>query len=239
LSIASAPAIERLGPPPLWRWLREGLEVPALLASPMLPAVKIAAGRGQPLMVLPGYLTGDVSSIRLRRSLKVAGYHAYGWGLGQNKGARAELLERLGDRIAGIADRHGQPVGLIGWSLGGVFAREVAKVRQCEVALVVTLGSPFSGDMRANNAWRLYEWLNDHPVDRPPLEVELGAKPPVTTVAVWSPRDGIVAPAAARGLPGESDYQHEVPCRHLSYARAPVGIRTIGELLARHMPDPG
>jgi hypothetical protein len=238
LSIASSAAIERTGPPPLRLWLREGLEVPALLISPLLRAVPIAAGRGQPVMVLPGYLTGDMSSVRLRRSLKAAGYAAYGWGLGQNRGARADLLERIGERIAEVADRHGQPVGLIGWSLGGVFAREVAKVRQREVALVMTLGSPFSGSQRANNAWRLYEWLNDHPVDQPPVQVDLPVKPPVTTVAVWSPRDGIVAPAAARGLPGEADFHHEVPCRHLNYARASVGIRAIGELLARHLPDP-
>lgn len=210
--------------------------MPALLASPLLPAVPIAAGSGQPVMVLPGYLTGDVSSIRLRRSLKAAGYAAYGWGLGQNRGARADLLDRLGGRIAELADRHGQPVALIGWSLGGVFAREVAKLRQRDVSLVVTLGSPFSGNMRANNAWRIYEWLNDHPVDRPPLKVDLAAKPPVTTIAVWSQRDGIVAPSAARGLPGEADHQCEVPCRHLSFARASVGIRAIGELLAQHLP---
>jgi pimeloyl-ACP methyl ester carboxylesterase len=156
--------------------------------------------------------------------------------LGQNRGARADLLDRLGARIVELADRHGQPVGLIGWSLGGVFAREVAKTRPDQVSLVVTLGSPFSGDLRANNAWRMYEWFNDHPVDRPPLEVNLPVKPPVTTVAVWSPRDGIVAPAAARGLPHESDFHHEVPCRHLNYARASVGIRAIGEILARHWP---
>ena len=207
-----------------------------MLVSPLLPAVTIAAGSGQPVMALPGYLTGDASSIRLRRSLKAAGYAAYGWGLGQNRGARADLLDRLGARIAELADRHRQPVGLIGWSLGGVFAREVAKARPDQVSLVVTLGSPFSGDLRANNAWRLYEWLNDHPVDRPPLEVDLPVKPPVTTVAVWSSRDGIVAPAAARGLPHEADFHREVPCRHLSYVRAAVGIRAIGEILARHLP---
>ncbi len=190
-------------------------------------------------MALPGYLTGDLSSSRLRRSLNAAGYAAYGWGLGQNRGARTDLLDRLGDRIAALADRHGQPVALIGWSLGGVYAREVAKVRQRQVSLVMTLGSPFSGNMRANNAWRVYEWLNDHPVDRPPLELDLSAKPPVTTVAVWSPHDGIISPAAARGLPGESDIQREVPCRHLNYARATVGIRAIGELLQRHLPGPG
>ena len=98
----------------------------------------------------------------------------------------------------------------------------------------MTLGSPFSGNPRDNNAWRIYEWLNDHPVDNPPLPVNLAAKPPVPTIAVWSPRDGIIAPHAARGLPGESDRRVEVDCRHLTYARAAIGIRTIGALLAEH-----
>ncbi len=95
----------------------------------------------------------------------------------------------------------------MGWSLGGIFARELAKQRPELVRLVVTLGSPFSGDPRANNAWRIYELLNDHPVDRPPIASDLAEKPPVPTVAVWSPRDGIVAPVAARRQRHESDRQ--------------------------------
>ena len=127
--------------------------------------------------------------------------------------------------------RHAQPVTLIGWSLGGLFAREVAKHRPDLVRLVITLGSPFSGDPRANNAWRIYEWLNDHSVESPPIGGDLALKPPVRTVAIWSPIDGIVAPLAARGLPGESDQQIELRVRHLSLARAPLGIRLIGRLL--------
>lgn len=222
------------GAPPFLRWMREGLEIPGLIASPLLPVVPIAPGHGQPVMALPGYLTGDLSSARLRRSLGAAGYAAYGWGLGQNRGARADLIERLGARVHAIAARHGQPVALVGWSLGGVFAREVAKVQPRDVGLVMTLGSPFSGNPRDNNAWRIYELLNDHPVDNPPLPVNLAAKPPVPTIAIWSPRDGIIAPHAARGLPGESDRAVEVDCRHLTYARAAIGIKAIGALLAEH-----
>jgi pimeloyl-ACP methyl ester carboxylesterase len=115
--------------PALRLWLREGLEIPALLASPLLPAVAIPSGNGQPVMVLPGYLTGDLSSVRLRRSLAAAGYSALGWGLGQNRGARTDLLERLVRRIDTVVARHGEQLSLIGWSLGGVFAREAAKLR--------------------------------------------------------------------------------------------------------------
>lgn len=214
----------------------EALEIPSLLASPLQGPVRIARGDGSPVMVMPGYLTSDTSSIRLRASLNAAGYVARGWNLGQNVGLRPGLLERLSAKVSRRADRHGRPVALIGWSLGGLFAREVAKMVPDDVALVMTLGSPFSGDPRANNAWRVYEWLNDHRVDDLPIPIDLAAKPPVTTIAVWSARDGIIAAQAARGLPGERDIAQEVRCRHLALSRAPEGIRAIGALLAEHLP---
>lgn len=224
----------RDGAPALRLWLREVREIPALLASPLLPAVPIPAGRGQPLLVLPGYLTTDVSSIRLRRSLRVAGYDAQGWELGRNKGARTDLLDRLVSRITQLHQNSGQKVVLVGWSLGGVFAREAAKLVPDHVALVVTLASPFSGSPRANNAWRVYELLNDHRVDNPPIAADLKAKPPVPTIALWSPFDGVISPQSARGEPGESDFQIEVPCQHFNFARAPIAIRAIGQVLADH-----
>ena len=85
---------------------------------------------------------------------------------------------------------------------------------------------------RANNGWWLYEFINSHPVDAPPLVIDAPVKPPVPTFAVWSARDGVVAPAAARGLPAESDRQVEVQARHLSLARSPATIAQIGDLLA-------
>ena len=91
---------------------------------------------------------------------------------------------------------------LVGWSLGGVFAREVAKVRPELVAKVVTMGSPFSGDPRSNNVWRLYEWIAGHPVDKPPIDTDTAEKPPVPTLALWSRKDGIVSIRSTRGLPG-------------------------------------
>lgn len=224
----------RNGAPSLRLWLSEAGQIPALLASPLLPAVPIPAGRGQPVLVLPGYLTTDASSVRLRLSLRAAGYAAEGWQLGRNRGARTDLLSRLLHRIARLHQSSGQKVVLLGWSLGGVFAREAAKLAPDHVALVITLGSPFSGSPRANNAWRVYELLNDHRVDNPPIAANLRAKPPVPTIAMWSRRDGIIAPQSARGEPGESDLQIEVPCQHFNFARAPIAIRAIGQVLADH-----
>ncbi len=225
--------------PALRLWAAEALEIPKLLLSPLQRAVPIPPGQGQPVVVYPGYLTSDVSSIRLRRSLNAAGYHAHGWGLGQNRGAKPDLIDRLGDGLERLAQQHGQPAILIGWSLGGIFAREVAKNRAGSARLVITLGSPFSGNPRANNAWRLYEKLSGHPVDSPPIETDLRQKPPQRTIAVHSPIDGIVSQGSARGLAGESDRQVELAERHLSLARAPQGIRLIGQLLAEEIGRAG
>ncbi|HEY0311937.1 MAG TPA: alpha/beta hydrolase [Allosphingosinicella sp.] len=170
---------------------------------------------GQPLMVIPGFLANDRTTLGLQRALAAAGYRVVGWGMGMNKGVEPDTLERL----AGQIERHGRsaPVILVGWSLGGIYAREVAKLRPDLAAKVITLGSPFSGDPRANNAWRLYERVAGHKVDAPPVETNTWEKPPVPTLAIWSRRDGIVAPASARGRPGESDRQLELDCGHMAF----------------------
>jgi pimeloyl-ACP methyl ester carboxylesterase len=105
---------------------------------------------------------------------------------------------------------------LVGWSLGGVFARELAHAMPDQVRAVVTLGSPFSGDPRLNNVWRLYERVAGHKVDQPPIP-RITAKPPVPALAIWSPRDGLIAPLAARGLPEESDKAVELQCSHMAF----------------------
>jgi pimeloyl-ACP methyl ester carboxylesterase len=171
---------------------------------------------GPPLLVIPGFLASDRTTLGLQRALAAAGYRVDGWGLGINRGARPDTLTRIVEHV----ERHGrgQRVVLVGWSLGGIFAREVAKLRPDMVAKVATLASPFSGDPRANNAWWLYELVAGHKVNRPPVAVDPAAKPPVPTLALWSRRDGMVAPACARGLEGESDRQIELDCGHMGFA---------------------
>lgn len=170
---------------------------------------------GPPVMVLPGFVATDRTTLGLQRALAAAGYRVAGWGLGINNGVRADTRDRIVANLEAFG--RGGKVILVGWSLGGVYAREVAKVRPDLVARVVTLGSPFSGNMRANNAWRLYELVAGHPVDRPPIDADLAAKPPVPTLAIWSRGDGVIAPAAARGQPHESDRQVELRCTHMGF----------------------
>jgi pimeloyl-ACP methyl ester carboxylesterase len=171
---------------------------------------------GPKLMVVPGFLANDRTTLGLQRALAGAGYRVTGWGLGMNRGATPEMLERLARRIETFGG--GGKIILVGWSLGGIFAREVAKLRPDLVEKVVTMGSPFSGDPRGNNVWRLYEWIAGHKVDDPPIKADLAEKPTVPTLALWSRRDGIVSIACARGLPHESDRQVELDCSHMGFA---------------------
>lgn len=171
---------------------------------------------GPKLMVVPGFLANDRTTLGLQRVLAQAGYRVTGWGLGLNKGVRADTLERMIERVEAFGK--GEKIILVGWSLGGIFARELAKLRPDLVVKVVTMGSPFSGDPRGNNVWRLYEWVAGHPVDKPPIDAVLAEKPPVPTLALWSRRDGIVSIACARGENGESDTQIELACSHMGFA---------------------
>ncbi|HEV7232670.1 MAG TPA: alpha/beta fold hydrolase [Sphingorhabdus sp.] len=217
---------------PAWPLLaREALSFAYMRSSAAFaPTVPLdVAGSGRPVMILPGFLASDQTTSRLRRSLQSAGFDAYGWGLGRNKGIKADIFERLDDRIRRL--EIDTPLTLVGWSLGGLIAREYAKYAPHRVAKVVTLGSPFSGDLRSNNAWRVYEFVAGHKVDMPPIEVSLSEKPPVPTCAVWSANDGVVAPHSARGLRQESDRQIELDCTHMAFVARPDAIRAIAKAI--------
>lgn len=190
-------------------------------------------GGGHKVVILPGFMVSEARMDLFRLTLDRAGYRAFGWGLGRNLGVTSDMLDRLDDRLDVIDRDMSGPATMLGWSLGGLIAREYAKRAPHRVARVITMGSPFSGNPRANNAWRLYEWVTKHAVDAPPIEARLAEKPPVPTYALWSRRDGIVAPASARGLPGEADQSIEVDCSHLAFACAPEAIGAVLDVLAR------
>lgn len=229
--MATAPFLE-MRAPPLTHLVREAGALLSLRWKSLMPATieRRSVGHGRPVMVIPGFLASDHSTTILRRTLEANGYRAYGWGLGMNLGARRDLFERMESQLHRAAKKG--PVTLIGWSLGGLYAREIAKRQPDRVARVITLGSPFSGDARANNAWRLYEMINDHKVDSPPMDVRVAEKPPVPTIAFWSRRDGIVAPACARGEPHECDRSVELDCTHMGFMSEARAIQAVLEALA-------
>ena len=185
------------------------------------------------IMLLPGFGTHPFRMRYMARQLEHAGHKVKRWGLGFNLGPTEENFALLEERVRQIRARYGQEVVLVGWSLGGVFARELAKRHPDIVAKVITMGSPFSGTPYANNAWRIYQLITGHSVEQPPIEARLSLKPPVETVALWSPRDGVVSPRSACGLPGERDRAVALRCTHLGFASSPEAIRAVAAELER------
>lgn len=152
-------------------------------------------GDGHPVLVLPGLGASDVSTALLRRFLDDLGYVTYPWGMGRNKGINDALPGAMDKHLKFIYAQHGQKVSVIGQSLGGVFARELAKLSPDKVRQVITLGSPFTGHPLASTGARFYEWLSGDRFDDMDFKkhVEIRIKPPVPTTSIYSKVDGVVA----------------------------------------------
>lgn len=152
-------------------------------------------GDGHPVLVIPGLGASDVSTILLRRFLDGLGYVTYPWGLGRNKGLKDEDLALMHQRMKAVFDDHGQKVSVIGQSLGGVFAREIARHDPAMVRQVITLGSPFTGHPLASTGTHLYEWLSGDRFEDLDFNrhLEMRIKPPVPTTSIFSKLDGVVA----------------------------------------------
>lgn len=151
-------------------------------------------GDGHPVLVLPGFMASDVSTAPLRKYLIKNGYNAIPWDIGRNI-ANVEHLDLLVEKIENLYEETGQKISLIGWSLGGVYARQIAKERPNMIRQLITLGSPFRGVDQPNNA----AWLYDLLVERkkiaevaPQLLKEFPKPAPVPTTAIYSKEDGIV-----------------------------------------------
>lgn len=169
----------------LWEGGALALTWPVLLRAP--------TGDGGPVLVLPGLGTSDLTTITLRRTLRALGHRTYGWGLGTNIGPSEKILRGMPRRLREIADAHG-PVTLIGWSLGGIYARRLAREHPDLVRRVITLGSPFGlTDHAQSNARRVYRLFERWHVEPLTLPLESEDDPmPVPSVAIYSRLDGVV-----------------------------------------------
>jgi pimeloyl-ACP methyl ester carboxylesterase len=185
----------RLRPPGLGLLLAEARGIfefnASLLLSPLL--MRAPTGDGHPVLTLPGFLASDLSMAPMRRYLKELGYDTYAWKMGRNIGGVSRMRAALRDRLAEIHAATGRKVSVIGWSLGGVYARDLALQLPDKVRYVVTLGSPFANDIRATNATQLYEALSGETVeDNAELRDAIAGDLPVPTTSIFSRSDGIV-----------------------------------------------
>ena len=216
----------------LYLEVRAVAELSAFFA--MAPLLRLApAGDGHPVLVLPGLAAGDASTRPLRAFLRDRGYQPHGWDMGRNFGPRPGVEERMQGRLAELHARYGRKVSLIGWSLGGVFARELARRAPAQARSVITLGSPFAGEPRASNAWKLYEYVSQRKVDDWPERERMKTPPPVPSTAIFSRSDGIVAWQGCLERPGQNVENVEVEGSHCGLGHHPAALYVIADRLAQ------
>lgn len=213
-----------------WRWVSEfGLGVaalPTLMGAPR--------GDGHPVLVLPGFLAGDMSTEFLRRYLKSIGYDCYGWELGRNLGGLHSKRTALRDLLRRVYEQTCAKVSLVGWSLGGIYAREMALEMPQMVRQVITLGSPFAGDARATNVRELYEFISGESLEATTDgELERVARRlPVPTTSIYTRTDGIVNWRTCLNGDFDNAENIEVYASHIGLGTNPSALWAVADRLA-------
>jgi pimeloyl-ACP methyl ester carboxylesterase len=214
-----------------WEWGAALASWPVFRFSKNVPR-----GDGHSVIVYPGLSAGDYSSAPLRAFLKDLGYDSHGWHQGLNFGPRDGLMDALRLQIQQLYARHKRKVSLVGWSLGGIYARELAKLDSEMVRAVVTLGTPFSGHPKSTNAWRLYELLSGESSDDTHKYGPLEDAPPVPTTSLYSRSDGVVAWQCSIQKPSSSNpniENIEVVASHFGIGLNPVAWFALADRLAQ------
>lgn len=208
-----------------------------LLLRPLLR--RRERGDGHPVLLLPGFMASDLSTRPLRIFLRDLGYSAHRWALGRNLGPQGGLEQRMGERLSELVERHGRKVSLIGWSLGGVYARLLANRRPEMVRSVISLGSPINGDPESTNSARLFEFVTQKKIADidPERLADVRRTPPVPTTSIFSRTDGITAWRAAIEKEGPLAESVEVPGSHLGLGFNPLVLCAIADRLAQPEGD--
>lgn len=196
--------------------LSEGRALFELGTTSMLMPLLMQAprGDGHPVIVIPGFLASDLSTKPLRSFLKLKGYQSSGWKLGRNLGTHIVggkhiVSDQLLDRVIEAHVKHDQKVSIVGWSLGGILAREVARAIPDCVRQVISLGSPFNGPQgSAPVASKMFELINGDLAEREPQAIAKIIPPPkVPCTAIFSRSDGV---AHWKACKNHDEHQHEM-----------------------------
>lgn len=194
-------------------------------------------GDGHGVLVLPGFMASDSSTGPMRRLLAQLGYEVAGWELGRNVRVDNVRVEAMGRCVDALYNRTGGKVSIVGWSLGGVFARELAKQMPDKVRGVITLGSPISDDRDHSNARRLFEMLNGRTPE--PMRKgnfrKLAEAPPVPTTSILTKADGVVHWRGSVQHPGSNPQTEniEVFASHVGLGVNPAVMLAIADRLAQ------
>lgn len=230
-------SVVEASPPPSVLTFLESRALPELaafwLVRPWLST--IPRGDGHPVLVLPGLMAADSSTRPLRDFLNSHGYRAHGWKLGRNMGLRENVEGDMRARLDELFERHGgRKLSLVGWSLGGLYARQLAKLVPDKVRCVVTLGSPFGGTPKSTNAWQAYEWASGTKIDAPSLlTAGLLDPPPVPTTSIFSRSDGVCAWETCLNGEGPELENIEVSGSHCGLGHHPAAVYAVADRLAQ------
>jgi pimeloyl-ACP methyl ester carboxylesterase len=230
-------ATQTLSPPSRTQMFMEGRalsELGAFLGA--LPLLSLAPrGDGHPVLVLPGLVASDVSTRPLRAFLKGRGYAVSGWRQGRNLGLRDGVQDAMVDLLQEMNDTHGAKVSLVGWSLGGLYARQLAKMMPDRVRGVITLGSPFASGPKATNAWRVYELASGRSAEEEDHRFggTLAGTPPVPTTAIFSRTDGICAWQGCVEQTSATSESIEVESSHCGMGHHPAAVYAVADRLAQ------
>ena len=201
-----------------------------------------AVGDGHAVVVYPGLGGGALTTSHLRKFLRQSGFDAHDWQGGINTGPEGDLDEWLGmhvERVRALRAASGRPVSLVGWSLGGVYAREVAKLCAPAVRRVITLGTPFGAMRDANHAGTIFKLLGgDTSQLTPELAARLRERPPVPTTSVYSKADGVVCWQGCLEQEAEGVENVEVSASHLGMGVHPEVLRVVASRLSGCAPSP-
>lgn len=208
-------------------------------ASAALPALRrVPPGDGHPVLVLPGFTASDNSTRFLRRWLRGLGYHVHGWQLGMNLGPTDRILQGLARRLEALATAHpDQAMSLVGWSLGGIYAREIARLAPDAVRGVITLGSPYRlTDREESNSGPLYNLLSTFHspsanVPRPPEGERPSLSVPATSI--YTRTDGVVPWRSCVDETGAQRENIEVRGSHSGLGHNPAAMLAIADRLAQ------
>lgn len=192
-----------------------------------------ARGDGHPVLVLPGFLASGSSTFPLRHILKRLGYQGHRWKLGRNFGPVQIALDQVMERLQELRHRYDEPVSVVGWSLGGIYARELAWLAPDDVRQVITLGTPFHAHEASTAAW-LYKSINAH--HGQDIEDQVLARaalaPPVPSTSIYSRSDGVVPWQASLDQPGAHTENIRVHGSHCGLGHNPLALWAIFDRLA-------
>lgn len=212
---------------------RASIEAGGLMLA--LPVLRLQAprGQGEPVMVLPGFMTDDRSTLILRNFLTQLGYQVTPWKLGINRRPMLEYLPPLHEKLNRLYEQTGQKVRLVGWSRGGILSRELARDNPAAVDRVITIGSPVKGGTSASSIGHLVRrqtGLSSATIqqlmrerNRNPIEVPIKA--------IYSRSDGIVAWKACIDKDSPDVEHFEVTGSHAGMGASIEVFRLVPKLL--------